>query len=210
MTDKPSIREANTINAFTNPESDTFGNQTRSYEKFYKCRGKTAQQAASRLFARSRVCKEIERRRQQLLEIDQKKAIRREITGQYADNATVETYARAVEAGDITNQVACCRILQQRCGQLSDRLVVDVEDSRRLDESHKSQAKRIASFMVQHGLLTQANQRLIPASFELVPQPAGADNPAAEDIPPVVPIATADGNNEGEIDNSGNNNDLQE
>ena len=96
---------------------------------------------------------------------------RREINGEYADNATIETYERAVSSGDITNQVACCRILQQRCGQLSDRLVVDVEDSRRLDDSHRLQAKRIAA-------LITSGRMLLPATFTPVTETI--------DIQPVV------------------------
>ena len=213
MIKRVSIREANTINAFANPESDTFGNQARSYEKFYKCRGVTAQQAASRLFARSRVCQEIDRIRNSVLEIQAQTALKREITGQYADNATVETFERAVKSGDITNQVACCRILQQRCGQLSDRLVLDMPDSRRLDAAHQAQNKRIAEFMIMHGLLTAPAQSLLPASLPavdgvLVEQTGQAE--ADNDIPPVAVDNDDSDNNYGQNNKTSNDKDLQE
>jgi len=108
-------------------------------------------------------------------DIDSKQAQkRREITGEYADIATVQTYERAVTAGDITNQVACCRILQQRCGQLSDRLVVDVEDSRRLDDSHRLQAKRIAA-------LITSGRMLLPSTFNPVTETIEAQDVVCAD-----------------------------
>ena len=109
-------------------------------------------------------------------DIDSKQAQkRREITGEYADIATVQTYERAVTAGDITNQVACCRILQQRCGQLSDRLVVDVEDSRRLDDSHRLQAKRIAALITSGRMLLPSTFTPVTETIDIQPV-VGADN----------------------------------
>jgi len=121
-----------------------------------------------------------------------------EITGSYADIQTRETYQRAVAAGDLTNQVACCRIFQQRTGQLSDKLVLSVEDARELDSNKAAQAARIARIIMSKQLLQpscNSNTPEIQASFE----PKASDNVSRETddgTPQVVGDDDVDGNNE--------------
>ena len=153
---------------FTTPGTEYHNNAVKSYVASGYKESVHAKYAASRLLHSDKFGKLLTTTIAKTQKIVDK---RREISGEYADNATIETYERAVSSGDITNQVACCRILQQRCGQLSDRLVVDVEDSRRLDDSHRLQAKRIAA-------LITSGRMLLPSTFTPVTETI--------DIQPVV------------------------
>jgi hypothetical protein len=75
-----------------------------------------------------------------------------EVNAEYALDCLLKTYNNAVEQADITNQVACVRLMMQKCGLLSERVVVDITDSRQLEQSLVLQAKRIASVILSDEL----------------------------------------------------------
>ncbi|MBE3142906.1 MAG: terminase small subunit [Planctomycetes bacterium] len=149
--------------------STTFGNAYKSYTAAGYSNKPSAMTSACQLLSNPKIALEIAKYKPETTEITLKK---QEITGQYADQQVILGIEGCKDSGgkivDMTNFVALCRLLQQRCGQLSDRMVIDVNDSRRLDLEHDAQNKRIAAFMVSHGLLAEPDTHLIPASFETV------------------------------------------
>lgn len=158
------------VELYVNPKSETFGNRTQSYiAAGYSCRGRTAQQAACRLYANSKMCKAIKEYQDKNIEISTKQAINEAITKAYTLNELQNTYNAAVLAGDITNRVACLRLEMQYLGLLNDKLVISLEDSRQLEEGHREAARRIAARLLQDGILD--------AEFEPIPLLSNSSSP---------------------------------
>lgn len=142
------------VENFVNPKSETFGNRTQSYiAANYKSRGKIAQQAASRFFQRDYVIRAIQDFQGKNIEIAEKQAVNEAITKAYTLEQLQNTYNAAVTNKDTTNRVACIRLMMQYHGLLSDKLVIDLRDSRQLEEGHREAARRIAAHLLQDGIL---------------------------------------------------------
>lgn len=147
-------KQALAVELYVNPKSDTFGNKTQSYiAAGYSCRGKTAMQAACRLFGHSNMCKAITEYQTKNIEIAAKQAVNEDITKAYTLEQLQQTYKAAVTDKDTTNRVACLRLMMQYHGLLSDKLVIDLRDSRQLEEGHREAARRIAAHLLQDGIL---------------------------------------------------------
>lgn len=155
-------KQALAVELYVNPKSETFGNKTQSYiAAGYSCRGKTAMQAACRLFGHSKICEAITEYQSKNIEIASKQAINEDITKAYTLQQLQNTYNAAVTNKDTTNRVACIRLMMQYHGLLSDKLIVTLEDSRQLEEGHREAARRIAAHLLQDGILE--------AEFEPIP-----------------------------------------
>ena len=142
------------VELYVNPKSDTFGNKTQSYiAAGYSCRGKTAMQAACRLFKHSNICKAITEYQTNNIEIAKNQAVNEAITKAYTLTKLQETYNAAVTNKDTTNRVACIRLMMQYHGLLNDKLVISLEDSRQLEEGHREAARRIAAHLLSDGIL---------------------------------------------------------
>lgn len=141
-------QQALAVDNFCNPKSPTFGNQTQSYiGANYKCRGKTAMQAACRFFKRSNIKQAIEQYQPKTL------AKRAEINREYAFNKWQELYDRCYKERDNTNCVALMRMVWQQQGLLDNKLVINLEDSRQLEEGHREAARRIAARLLSEDIL---------------------------------------------------------
>ena len=138
------------VDYFCNKTSETYGNPAASYIAAGYKDGRGVPQAVSRLLSTVKIKREIDKYQQKAIVKSQKKE---EITADYARQALLETYEQAKKLKDTTNQVACCRLLLQTTGQLSDKMVIDVQGAIRLEEKHQHAAKRIASIMVRERLL---------------------------------------------------------
>jgi len=150
------------VELYVNPKSESFGNRTQSYiAAGYSCRGRTAQQAACRLYANSKMCKAIKEYQDKNIEISSKQAVNEAITKTYTLDQLQKTYDAAKKNGDTTNRVACIRLMMQYHGLLSDKLVIDLQDSRQLEEGHREAARRIAAQFLSDGILD--------ATFEPIP-----------------------------------------
>jgi len=171
-------KQALAVELYVNPKSETFGNKTQSYiAAGYSCRGKTAMQAACRLFGHSNMCKAITQYQSKNIEIAEKQAVNEDITKAYTLTKLQETYNAAVTNKDTTNRVACIRLMMQYHGLLSDKLVIDLRDSRQLEEGHREAARRIAAHLLSDGILD--------AEFEplLLPSQKGVVNSSQDDGP---------------------------
>lgn len=104
-------------------------------------------QAACRFFKRSNVKQAIERYKPETL------AKRAEINREYAFNKWQELYDRCYADHDNTNCVALMRMVWQQQGLLDNKLVINLEDSRQLEEGHREAARRIAARLVHDGIL---------------------------------------------------------
>ena len=103
---------------------------------------------------------------------------KQEITKDYARTQLIETYERAIKAGDLTNQVGCVRMLMQTTGQLENKLVFDVRHAIQMDERQRELCKHIADYSLRKGLKPSTdiqdvvcspdnnNQDTIDAEFE--------------------------------------------
>jgi len=104
-------------------------------------------QAACRFFKRSNVKQAIE------LYQPEKLAKRVEINREYAFNKWQELYDRAFADHDNTNCVALMRMVWQQQGLLDNKLVINLEDSRQLEEGHREAARRIGARLLSEGIL---------------------------------------------------------
>ena len=147
-------------NLYSTPGTDCFNNGTKSYIAAGYKDGKSAKFCASNLLN----SKKFAERCGNKPAIERKKL---EIRGEYADQELIDALEECRDNGDMTNRVALIRLYQQRCGQLSDRLVLDLEDSRALDANYKDQARRIASIILS-GELPQGDAQSIQPCFDVV------------------------------------------
>ena len=104
-------------------------------------------QSACRLFNLDKVKQAIELYQPETL------AKRVEISREYAFNKYQELYERCYESHDNTNCVALLRMVWQQQGLLDNKLVIDLKDSRQLEEGHREAARRIAARLLQDGIL---------------------------------------------------------
>lgn len=159
------------VELYCDHSSKTFGNALKSYLAAGYKNGTSLSQNSSRLLANDKISKAVSNYRQKIDRIEVKKV---EINAEYARQALLETYEQAKKLKDTTNQVACCRLLLQTTGQLSDKMVIDVQGAIQLEERHQHAAKRIASIMVREKLLD-----------------AGADDDGTQDVVVMVDEAPA-------------------
>ena len=145
-----SLRQIQFVENYADKSSKTYGNARASYIAAGYKDGPAVAQSASRLLTNDKICTELERYIQKADKIAVQKV---EINAEYARQALLDTYEQAKLLKDTTNQVACCRLLLQTTGQLSDKMVIDVQGAIRLEERHQHAAKRIASIMVRERLL---------------------------------------------------------
>lgn len=156
---------------FCNPSSDTYGNRLKSYVKAGYKDSRAACVAVSRLFNNPKFLTLIEQYEPKSPQSIVKKA---EITKEYSLSALQLTFDRAVAAKDITNQVACVRLMMQYNGLLAERIVVDLNDSRKLEQQYRDAARRIAAVVLECGGL---------------PLAVGAGQGAADGcLPAIVPL----------------------
>ena len=80
-------------------------------------------------------------------------AKRVEINREYAFNKWQELYGKCETAGDNTNCVALMRMVWQQQGLLDNKLVINLEDSRRLEDGHREAARRIGAHLLEAGIL---------------------------------------------------------
>lgn len=137
------------IDYYCNPQSKTYGQAVQSYLAAGYKDGIGSAQAVSRLLNKDKIRLIIDNYKAKTAIISQK---RQEINADYALSCLQNTYDNAIQAKDITNQVACIRLMMQKCGLLSERVVVDITDSRQLEQSLVLQAKRIASVILSDEL----------------------------------------------------------
>lgn len=145
-----SLKQIRFVANYADKASKTYGNARASYIAAGYKDGPAVAQSASRLLTNDKICTELERYIQKADKIAVQKV---EINAEYARQALLDTYEQAKLLKDTTNQVACCRLLLQTTGQLSDKMVIDVQGAIRLEERHQHAAKRIASIMVRERLL---------------------------------------------------------
>lgn len=138
------------VELYCDNSSKTFGNALKSYLAAGYKNGTSLSQNSSRLLANAKISKAVSMYRMKIDRIEVQKV---EINAEYARQALLETYEQAKKLKDTTNQVACCRLLLQTTGQLSDKMVIDVQGAIQLEEKHQHAAKRIASIMVRERLL---------------------------------------------------------
>jgi len=143
---------------FTTPGQPCYNNIVKSYIAAGYKNSKNAKFNASRLLHSDKF-------RQLLKESEKRGFYRAEIKGEYADNELVEAIADCKRTGDMTNRVALIRIYQQRCGQLSDKVVIDLDDSLKLERGYQRQAKQIASLIIQ-------NRDKLPTASNALPEPS--------------------------------------
>jgi len=144
------------VEFYANPKSETYAQGIKSYIAAGYRKGSSNAQAASRLLSTAKIVKELSRYTPDSLNIS---LIKRDISKDYALSKLQQTYDNAEEKGDTTNQVACVRLMMQYNGLLSERVVIDIKDSRQLEDNHRAEAKRIASIItssVDLPLLTQS------------------------------------------------------
>lgn len=146
-------RQRKFIENFINPDSDTFGNSTESYLKSGynvtlkdpRAARRTAAVSASRLLTNDKVITEITKRRDELAKKAEKIATIKQITGQYADEQLIWAIEECKKPPvDMTNLVACIRILQQRTGQLSDKMTVEIAAAPQLQAALVKELSEIA------------------------------------------------------------------
>ncbi len=168
---KLSPRQLLFIRLYASPSSETYGNATKSYVAAGYKDGPNKTSCVSKLLNTASISKALSSYVPEKTDYQLKKV---EITKDYALSKLQETYEIAREKGDITNQVACVRLMMQHNNLLNDRIVVDIADSRRLDEHKHRQAKQIASIILNGGLLQQPSSPPITGQFPAIP--ASFDN----------------------------------
>ena len=134
---------------YAQPGTDQFGNAFLSYKKAYNTpdsKDRSTMSSACTLLKNPKVIKLIETYVPKNIE---KQAKITEIKKEYALTKHQELYNRAFTDHDNTSCVALLRMYWQAAGLLSERLVIDVHDSRRLDTEFQKEAKRIASIVLE-------------------------------------------------------------
>ena len=178
---KLTTRQIRFAELYSDHASKTFGNAVKSYIAAGYKNGSSVSQNASRLLANDKISKAVSSYRQKQDRIEVAKV---EISAEYARQALVDTYEEAQRSKDLTNRVACVRLLLQTTGQLSDKLVIDVQGARQLEEHKHREAKRIASYISNSGLLLDESE---PDT-----QPAGDNTDQADDQAESRPIIDAE------------------
>ena len=125
---------------------ETYGNKLKSYVQAGYKDSPAAKQAACTLFNSPYFLHYLNKFEPEQGEIVAKK---REIQKDYALTTHQELYDRCFDDHDNTSCVALLRMYWQGAGLLSERLVVDIHDSRRLDTEFQKEAKRIASIVLE-------------------------------------------------------------
>ena len=125
---------------------ETYGNKLKSYVQAGYKDSPAAKQAACTLFNSPYFLHYLNKFEPEQGEIVAKK---REIQKDYALTTHQELYERAFDDHDNTSCVALLRMYWQAAGLLSERLVIDVQDSRKFDADYTKEAKRIASIVLE-------------------------------------------------------------
>jgi hypothetical protein len=171
------------VDAYANPNSKTYGNALRSYLQAGYKEGSSNSQCASRLLHSAKIQAMIQ---QYQPPEPQEVSKRVEITKSYALQKLQSTFEKAEKQGDITNMVACVRLMMQKNGMLTDKLVVSTQDAIQLDESHQRQYKVIASIILQNkdlvngDVLPEQSATALPA-----PEPVDAEFEVADASPAI-------------------------
>ena len=134
---------------YAQPGTDQFGNAFLSYKKAYNTpdsKDRSIMSSACTFLKNPKVIKLIETYVPKNIE---KQAKITEIKKEDALTKHQELYNRAFTDHDNTSCVALLRMYWQAAGLLSERLVIDVHDSRRLDTEFQKEAKRIASIVLE-------------------------------------------------------------
>ena len=171
---------------YCNPTSKTFGNQWKSYKKAYlntKSNERVIMSSACILLKNPKIIKAIENYKPAKDQIQTKN---REIKKEYALTKHQELYERCFDDHDNTSCVALLRMYWQGAGLLSERLVVDIHDSRRLDTEFQQEAKRIASIVLE----TQGLPDHVPDHKALPGYDAAFDNVSEQFLEPPPAIET--------------------
>jgi hypothetical protein len=151
-----SPKQTRFIEAYANPTSKSFGNASKSYTVAGYEATTSLSQCACRLLASAKIKQAIELYTPQIL------VKRAEINREYAFNKWQELYDRCLVDHDNTNCVALMRMVWQQQGLLDNKLVINLDDSRRLEEGHREAARRIGAHLLETGILD--------AEFEPIPQ----------------------------------------
>ena len=131
---------------YANKDSKTFGNAVKSYIASGYKDSNSAHACSSTLLTNPKIRKEVNR----LKSTTTDNLIKyKEIKKEYALTKHQELYNRCFDDHDNTSCVALLRMYWQGAGLLSERLVIDVHDSRRLDTEYQKEAKRIASIVLE-------------------------------------------------------------
>jgi len=125
---------------------ETYGNKLKSYVQAGYKDSPAAKQAACTLFNSPYFLHYLNKFEPEQGEIVAKK---REIQKDYALTTHQELYDRCFDDHDNTSCVALLRMYWQGAGLLSERLVIDVQDSRKFDADYTKEAKRIASIVLE-------------------------------------------------------------
>ena len=134
---------------YCTPGTDLFGNGFQSYKKAFnaiKSSDNTIMSNACNLLKNPKMKQAIEDFRPKTITKDIKN---KEIQREYALTKHQELYLRCFKDHDNTNCVALLRMYWQGAGLLSERLVIDVKDSRKLQDNHQKEAKRIAAIVLE-------------------------------------------------------------
>jgi len=141
------LKQSRFVEFYANPSSETFNNATKSYIAAGYKAGSSVMQCACRLLSSAKIKQALSLYKPQTL------AKRVEINREYAFNKWQELYDRAYNDHDNTNCVALMRMVWQQQGLLDNKLVINLEDSRQLEEGHREAARRIAARLLQDGIL---------------------------------------------------------
>lgn len=180
---------------YADPKSPSFGNATRSYIAAGYKESYNSASCAIHLLQTHNI-------KQALSTYEPEKALnylnKAEITKEYTLQKLQSTYDQAERVGDRTTQVACIRLMMQYNNMLNERIVVDITDSRQLEEHKRLQARQIASIILNGGMLDQACSG--PVTAQLPSIPAEFEQP--DDTPDIVESDNNDDNNSDYDDNS--------
>ena len=129
------------IEYYTDKDSVTFGNATRSYIKAGYKDGPSVMQAACRLLSNVKIKKAIEAYRA-------KNGRKKEVTKEYITSKLQSILDTAVEKGDLTNANTTLRLLGQSIAMYTDKYQDDSQDNRKnipkeLLEEYQKDAKRL-------------------------------------------------------------------
>jgi len=145
--EKLTPKQSLAINFYCDPKSPTFGNETKSYLAAKYKNGIGAPQAACKMFNLDKV--------KQAIEMYQPKALAKkvEISREYAYSKLQDMYERCWTDHDNTNSVGVLRLICQATGIINDKLVIDLKDSRQLEDGHREAARRIGAYLLSDGIL---------------------------------------------------------
>ena len=163
-------RETKAIDYFANPKSPTFGNKTKSYLAAGYSNTSSVMQSACRMFNKDKIKQAIELYQPETL------AKRAEINREYAFNKWQELYDRCYADHDNTNCVALIRMVWQQQGLLDNKLVINLEDSRQLEEGHREAARRIGAHLLSAGILDAEFEPITNNDGDEVPNNDNSDN----------------------------------